>query len=91
MSFEVFSGGKEDFLVRRLVVGEVFPRTIASSIRRGRGIPLASRAGGGVWGVDPKEGGGVASKGDRGGWGVSPSTSVSSKPSFLSIPDDSDP
>jgi len=45
--------------------GEVLPGEGGSSIRLGKGIPRSSRAGGGVKGVDPKEGGGVSSSGDR--------------------------
>ena len=84
------SGGKVTVLDRLIDAGDVLPLTGASSIRRGSGIPRASNAGGGVWGVDPKGGGGVSSSGDRERSAVSPSTSVSSK-----LPgsngDDSDP
>ena len=85
MSLEVFSGGGEVGLrvperVRYAVEGVDVLGGGVSSIRRGRGMPRVSSAGGGVWGVDPKGGGGVLSNGDRAGFAPSPMTSVSSNP-----------
>jgi len=51
-------------LVLFIEEGDVLPGEGGSSILRGKGIPRSSRAGGGVKGVDPKEGGGVSSSDD---------------------------
>ena len=64
----------------------MLPGGIGSSNRLGSGIPRSSSAGGGVWGVDPKDGGGVSSREDLSGLdGLPDIISVESNPGLFSM------